>query len=96
MRGKLDETIALYQKSLARAEVPRLRANSRGAHVSRLAPFSKGDYEGTIRIRTNLGRVYVKQGQFDEAIAQLRLALAIAPQYRPARAELHRLLGLLN
>ena len=30
------------------------------------------------------------------AIAHLRVALAIAPQYRPARAELHRLLGILN
>jgi hypothetical protein len=38
----------------------------------------------------------VKLGQIDAAIAQLRVALAIAPQYRPARAEVHRLLGLLN
>jgi tetratricopeptide (TPR) repeat protein len=44
----------------------------------------------------NLARVYVKLGHFDAAIAQLRAALALAPQYRPARAELHRLLGLLN
>jgi tetratricopeptide (TPR) repeat protein len=44
----------------------------------------------------NLARVYVKLGALDAAIAQLRVALAIAPQYRPARAELHRLLGLLN
>jgi tetratricopeptide (TPR) repeat protein len=44
----------------------------------------------------NLARVYVRLGQVDAAIAELRVALAIAPQYRPARTELHRLLGLLN
>jgi Tfp pilus assembly protein PilF len=53
-------------------------------------------YEARHYPHVNLARVYVKQGQFDAAIAQLRLALGIAPQYRPARAELHRLLGLLN
>jgi hypothetical protein len=40
--------------------------------------------------------VYVKLGHLDGAITQLRVALGIAPQYRPARAELHRLLGILN
>jgi tetratricopeptide (TPR) repeat protein len=44
----------------------------------------------------NLARVYAKLGQLDAAIAEIRAALAIAPQYRPARVELHRLLGLLN
>jgi Tfp pilus assembly protein PilF len=44
----------------------------------------------------NLARIYVKLGQLDAAIAELRVALAIAPQYRPARIEVHRLLGLLN
>ena len=53
-------------------------------------------YETRHYPHVNLARVYVKLGQFDAAIAQLRVALAIAPQYRPARAEVHRLLGLLN
>ena len=53
-------------------------------------------YEPRHYPHVNLARVYLKLGQFDAAIAQLRVALAIAPQYRPARAELHRLLGLLN
>ena len=53
-------------------------------------------YEPRHYPHVNLARVYVKLGQLDAAIAQLRVALAIAPQYRPARAELHRLLGLLN
>jgi tetratricopeptide (TPR) repeat protein len=53
-------------------------------------------YEPRHYPHVNLARVYVKLGHLDAAIAQLRLALAIAPQYRPARAELHRLLGLLN
>ena len=44
----------------------------------------------------NLARVHAKLGELDAAIGELRRALAIAPQYRPARAELHRLLGLLN
>jgi Tfp pilus assembly protein PilF len=53
-------------------------------------------YETRHYPHVNLARIYVKLGQLDAAIAQLRVALAIAPQYRPARAELHRLLGLLN
>src|SRR5262245_8564255 len=53
-------------------------------------------YEPRHYPHVNLARVHLKQGQFDAAIAELRLALEIAPQYRPARAELHRLLGLLN
>ena len=53
-------------------------------------------YEPRHYPHVNLARVYVTLGQFDAAIAQLRVALAIAPHYRPARAELHRLLGLLN
>jgi Tfp pilus assembly protein PilF len=53
-------------------------------------------YEPRHYPHVNLARVYVRFGQVDAAIAQLRVALAIAPQYRPARTELHRLLGLLN
>jgi tetratricopeptide (TPR) repeat protein len=53
-------------------------------------------YEPRHYPHVNLARVYVKLGQVDAAIIQLRAALAIAPQYRPARTELHRLLGLLN
>jgi Tfp pilus assembly protein PilF len=53
-------------------------------------------YEPRHYPHVNLARVYVKLGQHDRAIAELRAALALAPQYRPARVELHRLLGLLN
>lgn len=53
-------------------------------------------YEPRHYPHVNLARVHVKQGQLDAAIAELRQALVIEPQYRPARAELHRLLGLLN
>jgi tetratricopeptide (TPR) repeat protein len=53
-------------------------------------------YEARHYPHVNLARIYVKLGQLDAAIAQLRVALAIAPQYHPARAELHRLLGRLN
>jgi hypothetical protein len=53
-------------------------------------------YEARHYPHVNLARVYVKLGHLDGAIAQLRVALAIAPHYRPARAELHRLLGILN
>jgi Tfp pilus assembly protein PilF len=58
--------------------------------------MSAGRYEPRHYPHVNLARVYVKLGQIDGAIAQLRVALAITPQYRPARTELHRLLGLLN
>jgi Tfp pilus assembly protein PilF len=53
-------------------------------------------YESRHYPHVNLARVYVKLGHIDAAIAQLRVALAISPQYRPARTELHRLLGRLN
>jgi tetratricopeptide (TPR) repeat protein len=53
-------------------------------------------YEPRHYPHVNLARVYAKLGQLDAAIAEIRAALAIAPQYRPARVELHRLLGLLN
>jgi tetratricopeptide (TPR) repeat protein len=44
----------------------------------------------------NLSRVYVKQGKIQEAIREIRAALALEPGYVLARKELHRLLGLLN
>lgn len=44
----------------------------------------------------NLGRVYAKQGNVQDAIAELKRALEIEPSYLAARRELHRLLGLLN
>ncbi len=44
----------------------------------------------------NLARVYAKQGKFYDAIAELERALELAPDYKPARAELHRLVALLN
>ena len=44
----------------------------------------------------NLSRVYVKQGKIQEAIREIRLALELEPEYKLARIELHRLLGMLN
>jgi Tfp pilus assembly protein PilF len=44
----------------------------------------------------NLARVYAKQGRVQEAIRELRGAIAIEPGYTLARRELHRLLGMLN
>jgi Tfp pilus assembly protein PilF len=53
-------------------------------------------YEPRHYPHVNLARVYAKQGKVHEAIAELRQALDIAPDHRPARAELHRLVGMLN
>jgi Tfp pilus assembly protein PilF len=53
-------------------------------------------YEPRHYPHVNLARVYAKQGKVHEAIAELRQALAIEPDHRPARAELHRLVGMLN
>jgi Tfp pilus assembly protein PilF len=53
-------------------------------------------YEPRHYPHVNLARVYVRQGKIDDAIAELRRALALEPNYPPARTELHRLLGLLN
>jgi len=44
----------------------------------------------------NLARVYVRRGKIYEAIRALKLALELEPEYKLARAELHRLLGMLN
>jgi len=44
----------------------------------------------------NLSRVYVKQGKIQDAIRELKLALELEPDYKLARTELHRLLGMLN
>ena len=53
-------------------------------------------YEPRHYPHVNLARVYVKQRKIQEAIRELERALALEPGYRPARTELHRLLGLLN
>jgi len=44
----------------------------------------------------NLSRVYVKQGKIHEAIREIKQALELEPEYKLARTELHRLLGMLN
>jgi Tfp pilus assembly protein PilF len=44
----------------------------------------------------NLARVYARQGRVQDAIRELRAAIAIQPDYTLARRELHRLLGMLN
>jgi len=44
----------------------------------------------------NMGRVLVKKGKFQEAIRELKKALAIEPDYAPARIELHKLVAMLN
>ncbi len=53
-------------------------------------------YEPRHYPHVNLARVFVKQGKAQAAIGELRQALTLAPTYRPARIELHRLLGMLN
>ncbi len=53
-------------------------------------------YEPRHYPHVNLARVYAKQGKVHEAIAELQQALTIEPAYTPARAELHRLVGMLN
>ena len=44
----------------------------------------------------NLARIYVKQGKIQEAIQEIKRALELEPEYKLARTELHRLLGMLN
>ena len=71
-----------------------------GRHQDAIAWLQKAmaapRYEPRHYPHVNLARVYAKQGKVHEAIAELRQALRIEPGYRPARAELHRLVGLLN
>jgi Tfp pilus assembly protein PilF len=44
----------------------------------------------------NLARIFIRQGRIQEAIVELRGAIAIEPRYLLARRELHRVLGMLN
>ena len=44
----------------------------------------------------NLARVYVRQHKIQDAIRELKGAVAVEPGYTAARRELHRLLGMLN
>jgi Tfp pilus assembly protein PilF len=71
-----------------------------GRHQDAIAWLQKAmvasRYEPRHYPHVNLARVYAKQGKVHEAIAELRQALDIEPDYRPARAELHRLVGMLN
>ena len=53
-------------------------------------------YEPRHYPHVNLARVFVRRGEIQAAIRELRIALGLAPTYQPARAELHRLLGILN
>ncbi|HEV8676915.1 MAG TPA: tetratricopeptide repeat protein [Methylomirabilota bacterium] len=53
-------------------------------------------YEPRHYPHVNLARVYARQGKLHDAIAELRRALDLEPDYQPARAELHRLIGQLN
>ncbi len=53
-------------------------------------------YEPRHYPHVNLARVFAKRGDIQAAIRALKIALGMVPGYRPARAELHRLLGLLN
>ena len=53
-------------------------------------------YEPRHYPHVNLARVLARRGDIQGAIRELRMALQLVPGYRPARSELHRLLGLLN
>ena len=53
-------------------------------------------YEPRHYPHVNLARVYAKQGKVREGIAELERALELSPDYKPARTELHRLVGMLN
>ncbi len=44
----------------------------------------------------NLARVYIRRHKVRDAIREIERAVALEPGYRPARRELHRLLGMLN
>jgi tetratricopeptide (TPR) repeat protein len=55
-----------------------------------------GRYEPRHYPYFNLSRVYARQGKIDDAIRELRTALALEPGYAAARRELHRLVGMLN
>lgn len=53
-------------------------------------------YEARHYPHFNLSRVLVKQGNFYQAVEEVKKALEIEPDYPLARKELHRLLGQLN
>jgi len=53
-------------------------------------------YEPRHYPHVNLARIYARQGKIQAALAELEQALAIVPNYPPARTARHRLLGMLN
>jgi Tfp pilus assembly protein PilF len=71
-----------------------------GRHADAVAWLRKAmaapRYEPRHYPHVNLARVYARQGKIHEAIGELRRALDLSPDYTPARAELHRLVGMLN
>jgi len=44
----------------------------------------------------NLGRVYERQGKWDQAIDSYKKSLVLSPEYKPAKQALMRILTLMN
>jgi Tfp pilus assembly protein PilF len=53
-------------------------------------------YENPSFPHMNLGRVYERQGEWDQAIDSYKKSLVLSPEYKPAKQALMRILTLMN
>ncbi len=53
-------------------------------------------YENPAFPHMNLGRVYERQGKWDQAVDAYKKSLALSPEYQPAKQALMRILTLMN
>ena len=53
-------------------------------------------YENPSFPHMNLGRVYERQGNWDQAVDSYKKSLALNPEYKPAKQALMRILTLMN
>ncbi|UCH91630.1 MAG: tetratricopeptide repeat protein, partial [Nitrospirota bacterium] len=53
-------------------------------------------YENPNFPHMNLGRVYERQGEWDQAVESYKKSLALNPEYKSAKQALMRILTLMN
>ena len=106
MKGELEEAVSLYRQSIAAH--PTAEAHTflgwtysfMGRLDDAIPWFQKAmhakRYESPAFPHLNLGRVYEKKGNWTEAIASYKQALALNPDYVLAKKSLGRLVSMLN
>ncbi len=101
-QGRLDEAEAACARVLARAPnfplarvqlgVVALRRGEHGPAIEQLAPVARdeSDRKAALYATFHLGRVYLRRGMHDDAVAFFRRALALGPNLLEAYYEMGR------